>query len=166
MGRLPTTGRRYQLSALSDMHKEIARRLVLGEKRYEIAKALGVSRETISIVKGSSIAQDYMRTLERERDNNAVDIGQQLVALCPAAMCVLENAVNGTLDGTDRDLRVKAAESILDRTGYAKQNRVDARVLHANVVTGEEITDIKRRAIDTAREMGMLGLIDAMKDKD
>ena len=65
MGRvLSEAGRKRQLRALSARHKEICRRLTLGEKHQDIAEDLGVSRETISIVHGSSLGQAYMQRLQ------------------------------------------------------------------------------------------------------
>ena len=78
----PVTGKRkYMLKFLSDRHKEICRRLVLGEKHKDIAADLGITRELVSIVKGSDVGQDYLQELERQRVCTVTENGTYWVGL-------------------------------------------------------------------------------------
>ena len=73
-------GRKYQLLQLNERHKEIARRLFLGEKPKQIADDLLVSSELVSIVRGSSLGQayyhqeDYKRARAYFRESDALAV--------------------------------------------------------------------------------------------
>jgi FixJ family two-component response regulator len=89
VGRIPS-GQSYQIKHLNERHQEIARRIVLGEKPTDIAADLGVSRELVSVVKGSELGASYIGELEAERNAYTMGISVQLGELCPAAMQVLK----------------------------------------------------------------------------
>jgi hypothetical protein len=151
VGRVPS-GQSYQIKHLNERHQEIARRVVLGEKPADIAADLGISRELVSVVKGSELGAAYIRELEAERNAYTVDISIQLKDLCPAAMDVLKDGVEGRLGGNAKDyVRMKAATEILDRAGYGKIHSLKAEVNHG-FLTPDNFERIKQRAREMNEE--------------
>lgn len=151
MGRNMTPGRQYQLKALTDRHKEICRRLFLGEKIKDIAADLGVTREMVSIVRGSQVAKDHIRRLERLRDADSVDVAQQLKSLAPEAVKALDDALAGKMGGNAQDhARMRAAEQVLDRSGHGKETRIQ------NDSGGIMGAIVRQKLIDRAIEVGIL----------
>ncbi|MCC6491341.1 MAG: hypothetical protein IT364_27875 [Candidatus Hydrogenedentes bacterium] len=139
----PPGRKKYELQQLNPVHREIARRSVLGEAVSSIAKALGVTREMVSYTISSPVTREYMRELEAQRDASTVNVGQQLRSLSPKAIGVLTEALDGDMGGRAQDhLRFKAATEVLDRAGYPKLTRSEATV--ATVHTS--IDHIKRLA--------------------
>jgi len=145
MGRIPTCGRRKQLKRLTERHREICRRTVLGEIPSKIARDLGVSKSLISLVRGSAVCQEYIQNLEWERDMSTINVAEQLREMAPEALAVLQKALRGEVGGSAQDTTMmKAAVEILDRSGFSKVNKVQGHVQHCyfDLVAIEEI---KRR---------------------
>ncbi len=151
MGKIPT-GQKYQIKHLNERHREIARRVVLGERSSDIADSLGVSRELVSIVKGSDLGRAYIGELEAERNAYTVDISIQLSDLCPAALQVLKDGVEGRLGGKATDyVRMKAATEILDRAGYGRIHSLKAEVNHGFLTPGS-LEAVRQRAREMQEE--------------
>ena len=134
MGRhLSPEGRKRQLRGLSPRHKEVCRKLALGEKPKDIAADLKISRELISIVRGSVLAQEFMSTLEADRDGVVQDIDGELRGLALSAVTTLQDALDGKIGGSAYDhSRLRAALEVLDRIGHSKIARVQSQVQHVN----------------------------------
>ena len=74
----------------------------------------------------------------------------------PQAVETLRDGIEGRLGGSAHDhLKLKAAESILDRAGYGRVSKVDSRVA-VGYIKEVGIAEIKRRA----REIGIVPEMD------
>jgi hypothetical protein len=136
MGRIPTqaiTGelapsvQKYQLSYIRPYHREIARRLVLGQKQSEIAKDMNIDEGRLSIIVNSPSMQAEVARLEAQRDNGVHDVTVQLQELQPVMLEVMERlAIYGSKEST----RLEAAKDLLDRgPDTAKVKKFDGKVL-------------------------------------
>jgi hypothetical protein len=151
MGRLPHARRQYQISHMWEIHQEILRRLVAGQKPRQIASELQVTTAMISYIRNSNICRQRMAQLNEERDFSVSQVAKQIAELAPRALEVLEEA----LENPDSPIntRVKVAESLLDRAGFAPVQKVQGTMSHTHF-TAEEIEDIKRRAYENS--VGMI----------
>jgi predicted transcriptional regulator len=149
MGRhqLENTHRRYQIEQMWSQHHEIVRLALVGMKQIDIASHLGISPVTVSYTLRSPIVARQLEQMQAVRNLGAIDIAKQIAALAPRAVEVLDKLLDDPLP----NVALKAAESILDRAGYAAVQRIktDITVSH---FTSAEISDIKSRA----RDIGLL----------
>jgi hypothetical protein len=146
MGRhcLEGTHRKYQVTQLWDLHHEITRLALIGMKHIDIATKLGVSPVTVSYTLRSPIVARQLDQMRAVRDLEAVDIAKEIAELAPRAVEILADLMDDPLP----NIKLKAAESILDRAGYAAVQRVkvDTNVNHH--FSADEIREIKNRAKD------------------
>ena len=141
MGRNQTGNRKYQIENIWEVHKEIARRILLGEKNVKIAEDLNISEAMVSYTRNSAIVQKEIAALEAKRDGTTVDIAQDIQEIAPLA---LKRVTEVLAKGTDKDSdMIKTAFGVLDRAGHSpvkKQMNVNA------LVTSDDIAKIKERA--------------------
>lgn len=145
MGRhaLESTHRKYQVEQLWDIHHEIVRLALTGMKHVEIAEFLGVSPVTVSYTLRSPIVMRQLEQMRAVRDLGAIDVAKEIAALAPRAVQVLGEL----LECEAANIRKGAADSLLDRAGYAAVQRIKADVSISHF-TAAEIIDIKKRAKD------------------
>ncbi len=143
MGRLPRGNRKYQIQELWDVHHEIVRRLVLGQKSVDIAEDLNVTPALVSYTKNSTLVQRQLEIVRGARDGEMLDAVAEIHRLVPKALELYET----TLDSEESPLhlRLKVAQDLLDREVPRKQ-RIES--VHA-FLTGEQIADLKSRAKQT-----------------
>lgn len=112
------------LRKLTPRHRDIARRLVLGQPVNEIALELGMNAASISALQRDpsfrSEVLDFERSLREKILGGAVM--ERLQSLAPRAAEVCISVLEGRLDGEDVPLRFRldSAWDILDRTGFGK----------------------------------------------
>lgn len=127
---------------MQELHREIVRRLVLGQRPREIAAELGVTPQTVSNVRNSSVVRQYMEMLQQGRDADVVAVQRRIKELAAVAIDVLEEAMED--ESTPMGVRVRAAIDVLDRGGHAAPKRVE--FLHG-VFTRKDLEELKQRAI-------------------
>lgn len=138
----------FEVSEMSDLHHEITRRLLLGQKGVDIAEQLGCTPQTVYNVKNSRVVQDKLAVMRGARDANSVDVAKEIQRIAPVALENLRKVVeDGEIDGQEIPLGMKVKESnaILDRAGYGAKTQSEHRHLHAHL-TPEQLEDIKSRA--------------------
>ena len=136
----------FRVSRIWELHDEIKRRILLGQKNTIIAEELKCSTATISNVRNSPVIQDELALMKGARDAYTVDIARDIQEFAPRALSLLKEIVEGSGIGTNASpaLRAKEANSWLDRAGYAPVRR--EQHVHAHL-TSEEIDAIKERAL-------------------
>jgi len=117
------------LKKLTPRHREIIRRLIVGETPKEIGESLGMHPATIDRLQSDPVFAAELNTLEQRANNRLTDAAERLDALKildlaageSAQLCrqVVGDNVPG-VDGIAIDLRVKSAWDILDREGHGK----------------------------------------------
>ena len=140
MGKNPTGDRKYQIQTVWAQHKEIARRLVLGEKHVDIARDMGITPAMVSYTANSHLVQQEMAVLMAKRDGMTVDIAQDIQELQPLALLKVVEAMIHT-DATPAD-SARIGFGILDRGG----NSVVKKTINMNgTLTPADIEEIKER---------------------
>lgn len=140
---------RYEITHLWDRHKAILRLLVQGWSNKQIAMHLGISPQTVSIVRNSALAQEHLAHLHDLADLECSSMNARLAANAPVALEVLEEMM--TSPATEEKTRAKIALGLLDRAGFGPSQKTLHKHQHMHV-TPADIEDIKRRA----REAGMV----------
>ena len=143
MGRLPTGHRKYQIQELWPVHKEISRRLLLGQKNVDIAKDLNISPVSVSIAKNSHIQQARFAELEARRDDSCIDVAKQIKQLSGIAIGVVEALMSNP--DVKADVRLRAATDVLDRAGFAPVQKSQNTSVQL-YCSADEIAKIKAQA--------------------
>lgn len=142
------------MGQMTELHHEIARRVLVGQKNVDIAEALGCTPQTVSNVRNSPIVKHRLAQLQRARDGRAVDFAREIEARVPRAFEILDEALNDDTGEVPLSMRLKEANLILDRKekleGIGQQR---AFHLHAHL-TADDIEALKRRAIDAGVAAG------------
>ncbi len=165
MGRIPSGESslvtRFALGYIRPYHKEIARRLVLGEKAVDISKSIGIGESRLSIIVNSPLFKLEVKRLEEMRDNGVADVQQTLREISPIALEVIERTMHSAASPT---LRFSAAQDVLDRAGFGKTSKVistiSGNVTHSNLseaelrqLVVERVKRIKDEAEQRAKEL-------------
>ena len=145
MKKPPEMRKSFQLAEVHEVHHEIARQLVLGNKPKEIAKNLNINYQTIINVKNSPIIQEQMKLLGGARDKETKDIAKQIRDLAPKAVSILHNILDD--DEAGKSLQMKTSLAILDRAGHAVPKNVNVKGVHA-IVSAEDLEKIKARGAE------------------
>lgn len=138
--------RTFEVSKMWEVHHEICRRLLLGQKASRIAEDLKVTEAMVSYVRNSRVVMDRLEEMKGARDANTIDLAKAIREKAPTALKLLSRIIEGEIDAPITT-RAREANNWLDRAGYAAVRTIQAQHVHAHF-TAEEIEDIKRRAIE------------------
>ena len=139
MGRHPTGNRKYEIQHMWEIHREVVRRLVLGQKPADIARDLKISKQTVSNIQNSTIARREIERLRRERDEETRSVHEHIKEIAPKAVEVLEELMTPS---APMSVRLRAAQDVLDRAGYSPiRKSIDFRA----TLTPEDVERIKQR---------------------
>lgn len=133
------------LTFMWERHREIARRLVAGDRQIDIARSMGMTEGRLSIIVNSPLFMLYLQELSAKADDQAADIQGRLSKLAVSSMTVLENAIHGTGDmkeGVSPGLKTRIAQDVLDRAGYGAVQKTASLTA---VLTAEDIEKLKKR---------------------
>jgi hypothetical protein len=89
-GQLSPSVQKYQLAYIRPYHREIARRLVLGQKQSEIARDMDINEGRLSIIVNSPSMTAEVARLESQRDAGVHDVTTQIEELSPVMLEVLQ----------------------------------------------------------------------------
>ena len=157
-GEKSPTVKTYELKHIRPRHREIARRLVLGESVKQISIDLGMSAHALYLITNSDLFKLELKRLEEQRELETVNIAHQLEEIAPQALDTLEKTMH-TAD--DDKLRVSCAKDLLDRAGYgAVQKNVNVNIDTSNLsleakrkLLAERIQKAKTDAEDKAAKL-------------
>jgi hypothetical protein len=143
MGRTPgAEPRKYQIEQLWEVHHEILRRLVIGQKSVEIARDLDVTAAVVSYVKNSEVGKRQLSLLRSSSDLETVNVAGKIKELAARAVQVMEASL---AEEQPMQTRMKGAVDILDRAGYGAPKILRTENVHAHL-TMDDIEEIKARA--------------------
>lgn len=135
-----SSGSYYNLQKMNQMHHEIVRRIVIGQKDHMIAKDLGCTTATVKYTRESPVVKQKLRILNGARDESFTEVQQRILDMAPLALHEMEKIMNDQAE--TGSVRSKVAMDILDRAGYgAVQKKVDLTRL-----SEDRINSIKERA--------------------
>lgn len=138
----PVPAEQAKVRHLRQVHLEMARLITLGLTNKAVAKAMGMSEQTIRIAKNSPAFQSLLSEMMGERDKSAFDIGGKLGQLAVQGIATLEEILND--DNVEAVTKKDIAFETLDRLGYGKVTRIDQRSL-SGALPSEELDAIKQR---------------------
>jgi len=144
-----------RLQRISARHRDIMRRMIVGQTAKEISEELGISQSRISVLLDDALFQSTLEELQARVESEFITTRasamQVLEATAPmAAMACHEVVTSGTLDGqpVSAPLRLKSAWDVLDRTG----NKAAERRLVGTVDLGDLIADAYQKKHGKAYE--------------
>lgn len=155
MLELPKRKSRYNPNELSASHREVIRLEMLGAKINEISDQMGISRHAIRYILASPLAMQMRQELQERRDDKVVDVTAKLAEMCPKALEVIEDTIQGEFDDVPNSFRVRTALEVLDRCGYGKIVRTQNTNLNTSL-TAEDIISLRERARAAAAATGVL----------
>ena len=152
------------ITFLWERHKEIARRLVAGDRQCDIARDLGMTESRLSIIANSPEFKIQLDDLSAKADVEAADVAERLQRLSSQAVGVLEDVLAANKTPFNESLKVKVAESVLDRTGFGKESKISSKSLSATVSlkASEVLGQVLERMRSTEPQIGVL----SCEDKD
>ena len=161
MGALPKNNRIYEIQILQERHREILRRLTLGEAENHIARDLGITRAVVTYTKNSELGREKLVELQDGRDETVKSITSHITLLQPRVMEVLENALNGKVDQVEganitASTQVKVAQDLLGRGGHVAPTRTESKYLHEHKLTASDIEKIKAQAFELGQQSGQI----------
>lgn len=128
------------LKKLRLRHHKIISMAAAGMKQVDIAKALGVTPQTVCSTLASPVAQDTMRTYEEGMLTEAVDLKKHMEELGPLAISVFEeNMLHG-----DGKLKHQAAKEVMKY--LLEQAGTKVKHEHEHTITPQEIDLMLARA--------------------
>lgn len=156
----PTKKRGWQVNEMWESHHEIARRILLGGKNVDIAKAMGISEVQVSNVRNSHVVKEKLAVMAAARDADTIDLAKEILELAPIAIKRVKEALttgkvkDQVLSGSSI---LKEANGILDRQIGKPTQTINTRNLHG-YITNEDMDRIKARAAELAGASGQLGV--------
>lgn len=118
---------KYQLKHIKPYHREIARRVVLGQSQHDIAQDLSMSESRLSIICNSPMFKKEVERLESMRNAGVENIQEQLQEVSPVMLEILERLA---LYSSKDQIKKECAQDLLDRAGYGKITKFDGTVTH------------------------------------
>lgn len=133
-------GPQYQIQQLSARHQSILQMIAIGMKNVDIAERLGITAQSVSIVRNSQLGREKLNNLVQRTDDNVVDLKKRFEELGPLAADTLEDLL------TDKTVpsatRANIAKDLLDRAGHKPVERKE--VLGA-LLTTDVLHDLKQQ---------------------
>jgi len=130
----------YNLKKMNQLHHEIVRRIVLGQKDVDIADSLGCSKATVKYTRESPVVKQKLEIMMGARDSSVLEIRGRIQKLSPLALATLEEIMVD--DKTNHTTRMKVAQDLLDRAGFDPVKKS----LDLTKYSKEKIDEIKERA--------------------
>lgn len=145
--------KRWQVSEMWDIHHEIARRLLLGQKTTSIAEDLNVSPTMVRLVKTSPVVREKLEIMHAAKDDKVIEMAKYIKEKAPIALKLLDDVIEGRdIGGVTPTLkmRVDEANNWIDRAGYKAPQRVEGLMLHGHY-TADEIEELKKDAVSRTK---------------
>lgn len=133
-----------QISYIRPYHREIARRLVLGQRASDIARDIGMTASRLSIIINSPLFKIELQRLEDVRDEGVGNIGKTLKELSPVALEVIERTM---YQARSEKLKFEAAQDVLNRAGYGAINKSIVNVQQDTSISYNNMTDAELKRL-------------------
>jgi hypothetical protein len=130
----------YNLQRMNQLHHEIVRRIVLGQKDIEIAESLGCTTQTVRYTRTSPVVKQKLEIMMGARDASVLEVRKRIQHLAPLALHKLEEILMN--DKASEAVQTKIAQDLLDRAGFDPIKKS----LDLTKFSREKIDEIKARA--------------------
>lgn len=129
---------RWEPQKLNPRHREIMRRMLEGASQKTIAEEMGITPQAVTLICTSKL---FIAELEKHESQATFQVIRRAEDLSNEALDTLKNLMRYA---RTENTKMRAADSILDRAGYAK---VEKRMI--GIVSGEDvIRELNRRRRD------------------
>lgn len=138
-----------QPDKMTPRHRALMRRLVAGMTLSDACVDIGFSISRASLIVNSPLFQEEMKRMEAEVAREFVEAEAERPT-DPTRIMLAESSevaartLKGALSDENPMVRVSAAKDILDRTGYAKEDKLKAKVL---VEPSQALIDVLGRIV-------------------
>jgi hypothetical protein len=146
------------ITYLWERQREIARRLVVGDRQCDIARDLNMTPGRMSIICNSTIFKKYLGSISERREEKACDISEKIRKGAELGVTVLYDALSS--NDAHISLKAKIAQDFLDREGHGKVSTVKTEVTH--VLTAGKIEELKRLRAERLRSITYEPTIEAV----
>ncbi len=150
--RMLAEERYYNVTEMTERHHEILRMIVLGKENSEIAARLNITPQTVSDLRRSPIAQDYLNVLQIARDAETAEVSGIIARGQPVAAKLLERVINRKEEDAGIALIVKTAQDFLSRGGNSPIQKTQVESSHHISPDTIELIKQRRAEADIARK--------------
>lgn len=145
----------FAVNEMTELHHEISRQILLGRKNVDIAEELKCTPQTVCNVRNSPVVQAKLSKMVKERDDQAVNIIEEVNKRLPRALEILDEAIYDETGELPLSMRLKEANTLLDRK--EKIEGLGQRHFHAHaMLTQDDIENIKERALKVGQTSGVI----------
>lgn len=145
----------FAVNEMTELHHEIARRILLGQKNVDIADDLGCVPQTVSNVRNSPVVQSKLGEMAKKREEKTVNLIEEVNKRLPRALEILDEALYDETSELPLSMRLKEANTLLDRK--EKIEGFGQRHFHAHAyLSPEDIANIKQRALSVGQQSGVV----------
>jgi hypothetical protein len=130
----------YNLQKMNQLHHEILRRIVLGQKDKDIAESVGCTSATVKYTRESPVVKRKLEIMMGARDSSVLEVRKRIQNLAPLALHKLEEILAD--DKASESVRMKVAQDLLDRAGYDAVTKT----MDLTKFGEDRINEIKKRA--------------------
>lgn len=138
---------------INSRHRALMRRLVAGIPLNQACEDIGLTVARASLIVNSPLFQAEMKKMEGEVREGFVEAeGERQVMASDPTRVYLSDAsemaartLKGALSDESPTIRISAAKDILDRTGYAKEDKIKAKVV---VEPSQSLIDVIGRMVE------------------
>ncbi len=146
-GCIPSGERKFEIQKIQDWHREVMRLIVLGWRTNELAAFFGVSRETISCIRNSSIVKRQVDIMQFVCDGKVMTPAAKMKEMFMDGLFILDGLMKA--DATPPALKTTIVFGVGDRSGHGPTKKIEGK--HAVAVfdrpTLEELEKRKEDAI-------------------
>jgi hypothetical protein len=144
-------GKRYR--RFEPHHREIVRRLAIGQQPKQIADDLGFSPATVNLVRNSEQGQAMLEALEERLDTETLQIAARIRNFAPECLDLIEAVIRGDCPDVSTRTRVQEAGRHLARAGFGEIRKEQSMQMH---LSKQEVEAIKARSREASAEWDAL----------
>lgn len=128
----------YSIQKMNARHREMVRRILLGQTNVQIANALDVTPQNVSNVKNSPIVKAKIEHMQNILDAETLDVSTRIQEMSKDAIEVYYELMHGA---EKEETRRMIAKDVLDKAGFKAADKH----VHAHL-QGEQIDKMVERA--------------------
>lgn len=130
---------------LWERHKEIARRILCGQKPIDICRDLQYTPAWMSTVMNSPVFKEYLSKLRERTEESVVDIRARIHSGADKGVDLLYQTLTSTgADAAPTSLKVKIAQDFLDRAGHGKVTKVQNET-NITFLNADKLAELKQK---------------------
>ena len=146
----------YEIKSLWQRSHEIINLAARGFKNSEIAEILNIHPVTVSSTLNSELGKHKLAEVRQERDGDTKKTFEKIRILTEKALNVYHEIFDDEFGQCSMKEKKAAADTVvLELSGLRQATKIQSHHV-STVLSREEIESFKQRAIDAARESGMI----------